>query len=69
MYAVGLNGYALRLEAAVTEAMAARQQQADKGQVSVPQSPAQVIREVYRNGDTPLSPDDRDSSFEKMFRQ
>lgn len=64
----GLNGYALRLEVAAAEAMTSRQQWADKGQGSVPQSPAQFIREVYRNGDAPPSPNEKDSSFENIFR-
>ncbi len=65
----GLNGYALQLEAAVVEALTARQQQTENGQVLTLQSPVQIIKNVYRNGDTPPPTNGKESSsFEQMFR-
>ena len=61
----GLNTYALKMEAAVAEALAARQQQND--QVLVPQSPVHAIRNVYKDGDTP-PPTSNSHNFEQMFR-
>jgi hypothetical protein len=65
----GLNNYSLKLEVAVAEAMAARQQRADSQPLPLPQSPAQIIQAVYRTGDTPPPTNDQEfSSFEQMFR-
>jgi hypothetical protein len=65
----GLNSYGLKLEAAVAEARFARPQHLEKGQNLPRQSPAQIIKNVHRNGDTPPSGNGKEfSSFEKMFR-
>jgi len=64
----GINGYSLQLEAAVLEALRARQQDSENGQVLSASSPAQVIRDVYRNGHSSVRTEGSQSSFEKMFR-
>jgi hypothetical protein len=64
----GINGYALQLQAAALEADQARQQQSELGQGLAAPSPGQTIRDVYRNGDSPLRTDNRQRNFEQMFR-
>lgn len=64
----GINGYALQLEAAVLEALRARQQHSENGQILTVPSPAEAIRNVYRNGAGPLRIDDSQATFEKMFK-
>lgn len=64
----GLNTYSLQLEAAVMEALRTRQQRSSNGQVLSAPSPAEAIRDVYRNGNGSLRIDDSQASFEKMFR-
>ena len=61
----GLNSYALHLQAAVTEGLAARQQQQSP---VLPQSPAQVIRKVYQNGHPAPTANGTGPLFETMFR-
>lgn len=63
----GLNGYALKLEAAAAEALAARQQHTNEKTHSDLQSPAQILRNVYRNGAAPPSAEE-EASFEQIFR-
>jgi hypothetical protein len=64
----GINGYGLQLEAAALEALQARQQRLENGQGMAAPSPVQAIRDVYRNGNGPLRTDNRQASFEQMFR-
>jgi len=68
----GINGYSLQLEAAVLEAvfeaLQARQQHSDNGQTLTTQSPAQAIRNVYRNGNGSLRTGSSQASFETLFR-
>jgi hypothetical protein len=64
----GLNGYALHLQAVVTEAMTAHRQQAGGQSVALPQSPAQIIRHVYRNDHVPSTTRDTGPSFEQIFK-
>jgi hypothetical protein len=64
----GINGYSLQLEAAVLEALQTRQQHSENGQVLAKLSPAEAIRDVYRNGTGPLRINDSQDSFEKMFK-
>lgn len=64
----GLNTYSLQLESAVMEALQTRQQHSGNGQVLTAPSPAEAIRDVYRNGNGSLRIDDSQATFEKMFR-
>ena len=59
----GLNSYALQLETAVAEALEVRQQAA-----SGPQSPAQVMQNLYRHGQSPPPVNSSMPSFETIFR-
>lgn len=62
----GLNGYALKLEAAAAEALAARQ--ADPLPPSSLPSPGHIIQKIYQNGTQPPSSDGGGPSFEQIFR-
>lgn len=64
----GINGYSLQLEAAVLEALQARQQHSENGHGVAAPSPAQAIQDVYGNGDSPPPEQDGAASFEQMFR-
>lgn len=64
----GLNTYSLQLESAVSEALQARQQYSQNGQLLTTPPPAEIIRDVYRNGNGSLRIDDNQASFEQMFR-
>jgi hypothetical protein len=63
----GLNGYALKLEGAASKALAARQQQTNGMSHPKLQSPAQILRNVYRNDATPPSSEEG-ADFEQIFR-
>ncbi|MCP4361177.1 MAG: hypothetical protein GY796_24480, partial [Chloroflexi bacterium] len=65
--AYGLNGYALQLEAAVLEALQARQQAIEQPSI-LPQSPTQIIRDVYQNEHAPPMINGTGPSFEQMFK-
>ena len=62
----GLNGYALKLEAAAAEALTAHRLHPGDSTPALPPAPAEAIRQVYRNGRT--APPVVGSSFEAMFR-
>ena len=64
----GLNTYSLQLEAAVLETLQIQSQQHENSQAPVAPTPAQAIRDVYRNGNSPLQVDPNQASFETMFR-
>ena len=61
-----LNGYALKLETAAAEALAAHRLRSGDSAPALPPAPAEAIRQVYRNGRA--APPGDGSSFEAMFR-
>jgi hypothetical protein len=63
-----LNGYALELEAAAAEALAARQQSPERSPSVATTSPGQILQTVYQNDQpTPAGTAD-EPTFEQMFR-